>query len=242
MDDTASPSPQEVVGVSDDEIITGNEKYVKGDRNTISGYHCIVIGNENSVSGSNEVRGDGNVVDGPMCKVAGDCNRVCGEEPIVTGDCNTVIGNDAYVRGDNNSVRGDGCEVWGIGNQVIGYENTLNGNPTFDYPGSDDPGYRDEEDDDEEEATPTERAVKRQKTIRVPSEDHEDRTTSNKACVVCLVNEPLCAALPCGHFSFCVTCSRSLVSGEPKRDQASLDVVCPVCRGKVDEFKYMHTC
>ena len=220
----------------DNETITGTEIYVKGNNNTVTGYFCKVTGDSNRVSGSNDVRGNRNIVEGVACVVRGDGNMVSGEEAKVVGDFNTVIGNGADVRGKNNSVRGNDCEVWGVDNDVVGHRNTLNGKPVY--------RYVDEEEEEEEEER--ERSVKRVKTIHIPSADHEDKPASNKACVVCLVNEPLCAALPCGHLAFCVACSRSLVldagTSSKRQDGGGLDVVCPICRTKVDEFKYMHTC
>ena len=50
-------------------------------------------------------------------------------------------------------------------------------------------------------------------------------------CIICQENAPLCAAVPCMHMSYCVSCARSLcctnTNGEQKRRG---DVACAKCR------------
>lgn len=64
-----------------------------------------------------------------------------------------------------------------------------------------------------------------------------------KRCIICLENEARCIALPCGHFNFCVNCSRTMVLGTNHLVspvyQHNFDS-CPKCRGVVKEFKLVH--
>ena len=49
-------------------------------------------------------------------------------------------------------------------------------------------------------------------------------STIDNKCVVCLVNEPVMALLPCGHRCVCASCGPSLST-------------CPLCRQDVQEIK-----
>ena len=63
------------------------------------------------------------------------------------------------------------------------------------------------------------------KIIKIPDECHlrsdselEDGVTTG-SCVICLHNKAICVALPCGHLSYCVECSRRMCTDlqGPKR-------------------------
>lgn len=242
--------------------IVGSNRRIDGDYNNIVGSNCTIVGCNNNITGSNnEINGNGNKILGSNSTVFGHGNDVTGSNQIVRGDRNKVIGSNCKTWGSNNTIEGSNNQLNGrnVPNSTRGTAiiNNSSSNRNFSAVGSgniviydgvfipsddDNHGYRREEtdsSDSSEEEDSSEDVLpqpKRQKTINIPSESHEDKPAANpeKTCIVCLVNEPVCAALPCGHMNFCVGCSRvmGLKTGS--------DTKCPNCRGKVEEFKYMH--
>lgn len=53
-----------------------------------------------------------------------------------------------------------------------------------------------------------------------------DRATDDetRACVICITNEKQCAAVPCGHLMYCISCAT-------KRQETK----CPMCRKKIKD-------
>ena len=81
-------------------------------------------------------------------------------------------------------------------------------------------------------------------TIKIPDECHlrSDTELENGvagSCVICLHNIAICVALPCGHLSYCVECSRRMCTSNhgPK---AVGEVTCAHCRDEIQELKRVY--
>lgn len=81
-------------------------------------------------------------------------------------------------------------------------------------------------------------------TIIVPDESHlrsdmKFVDTSNGICVICLENKAICAALPCGHLSYCVDCSRRMCT-DNHGERIIGEVNCAHCRHEIHELKRIY--
>jgi hypothetical protein len=181
-----------------------------------------VVGNLNTIRGSKiNSRGNDNNIYGPEAVVDGDGNTVMGPKARITGNHNHYSGKGGVIDGDYNIVRGDKNKVNGRGVDVAGKENTVNGVlfPLL-----------------EEKKGP------KQAEIKVPASDAEDMPAKDPAvtCTICLINEPVCAAMPCGHKKFCIGCSIAWVYGPNHREkrQRTMDhTTCPTCRAEVESYQ-----
>lgn len=86
-------------------------------------------------------------------------------------------------------------------------------------------------------------AVKTPSTEDLRSDVKQDDGIGNDGgtCIICQDNKAICAALPCGHVSYCVQCSRDLCFGPGRgrgRNAKSIgQVKCANCRQNVHEMK-----
>jgi Paired amphipathic helix repeat len=80
--------------------------------------------------------------------------------------------------------------------------------------------------------------------IQGPSLDECKYDTRVPACVICLENAPICAAIPCMHMSYCVHCARKLCFGGSDETPSIVryhgELTCPVCRQDVHAIKRVH--
>ena len=81
-------------------------------------------------------------------------------------------------------------------------------------------------------------------TIKVPDESHlqsdvelVDETAGS--CVICLQNKAICVALPCGHLSYCVECSRHMCTNHNSPKTIG-EVRCAHCRHEIHELKRLY--
>lgn len=163
--------------------------------------------------------------------------------PPIRNNRSNIPNNTRGTAVTNNSSSNRNFSVVGSGNIVI-------------YDGVFIPSDSDDDSDEEEEEetdssnyleegdshgyeNPQPKPKRQKQQVKVPSESHEDKPATNleKTCIICLVNEPVCAALPCGHLNFCVECSRRLAR---ENEDSEEQTTCPTCRAKVEEFKYIH--
>lgn len=70
------------------------------------------------------------------------------------------------------------------------------------------------------------RPLQRRKSPDRPLLEGVDRATDDetRACVICITNEKQCAAVPCGHLMYCISCAT-------KRQETK----CPMCRKKIKD-------
>ncbi len=225
--------------------ITGSNNEINGNGNKIFGSNYKVWGNGNDITGSNQiVRGDRNKVVGSNCRIWGRNNTLEGTNNLRNG--RNVPNNTRDTVVANNSSSNRNFSAVGSGNIVI-YDGV------FIPSDSEDDSDEDEEEEDTdsddyieegdshgyENPDPEPKPKRLKQQVKVPSESHEDKPATNleKTCIICLVNEPVCAALPCGHLNFCVECSRRLAR---ENEDSEEQTTCPTCRAKVEEFKYIH--
>jgi len=73
---------------------------------------------------------------------------------------------------------------------------------------------------------PHARPLPRRKSPDRPLLEGVDRATDDetRACVICITNEKQCAAVPCGHLMYCISCAT-------KRQETK----CPMCRKKIKD-------
>ena len=81
-------------------------------------------------------------------------------------------------------------------------------------------------------------------TIKIPDECHlrSDTELENGlagSCVVCLHNVAICVALPCGHLSYCVECSRRMCTSLHGPKTVG-EVTCAHCRDEIQELKRVY--
>lgn len=231
-------------------------------RHGMSWSDSTLEGNRQQYVGSNlRVRGNYNRVTGSNNYVAGNNNVCVGSNLQVDGKGNTVTGSNCTVRGSNNRVTGTNSSVWGEGNVVQGVNAKNNGVATnpghtsdtgqFQFNGSVFVNGVLMTGNERVMRVPAVREVREVKrareeppgTPRVPEASIKDEPAENpaKACTLCFVNEPNCAALPCRHFQFCVGCARTLVLGPDHATKPEFTGVCkcPTCREPVIEFAHM---
>lgn len=163
-----------------------------------------------------------NKVVGPGAHVNGRYNRVISPRCVVNGDHNYVVTMFGCINGDFNHAICSDSEINGIGNIVVGRNNRINGVLVENSEARSD--VRD---------------------VCVPDASFLERDVlkpnDDDMCMVCYVNRPTCAARPCGHMYFCVSCSRRMILGEAHATdpiRTTFDS-CPACRKPVDEFIYL---
>ena len=107
-------------------------------------------------------------------------------------------GADCIVSGDHNIISGPRCKVFGDHNVMLGANSSAEGNYNK-----------------LEGANSHATGSYNQLPIIAPTEDDLRHDTpqqagSTRGCVICMVNQAICVALPCGHLSYCVQCSRNM--------------------------------
>lgn len=71
------------------------------------------------------------------------------------------------------------------------------------------------------------------KVLNISEKDKDEvEDDADKACIICFANKKRCAAIPCGHFMSCISCTIEL--------EKTHDIVCPTCREPVDFFNIMY--
>lgn len=186
-----------------------------------------------------EWTGDDNFIVGDDAVVFGDGNKILGKRARVKGSHNTGAGDDAKVEGDMNNWKGQGCEMQGFGNK-------LNGQVLVRDP------HQEEEDELQEfyQEVAREQNKKRArpddrlKHIEHPNPkvdlQHDKEATSEASrCCICLMNESICAAMPCMHKSYCVKCALQMTFPDEKPLEVG-HTVCAVCRDVITGIKRVY--
>lgn len=174
------------------------KKHVKVDKPALvnSNNSTIYLDESRVVGRRSSVVGDSNKVEGYKNRVFGLNNIVVGMYCVVVGDDNTVNGDYMVVRGDRNIIRGNHCTVIGEYNELEGKDHTVSG------------GYN-----------RVNGIYVRE--IQFPSDTSDKVAEEGEAtCIVCVENKAVCVFLPCGHFKFCMGCSKKLTT-------------CPECRAEI---------
>ncbi len=225
---------------------TINNGTFRGDYTIIYGNNNDIIGDYNNIYGNNNnIKGDHNMIKGNNNDVNGDYNNVIGNNNDVNGDYNNTIGNNnssnksskplgnnynVIHSGNNNSsnksskplgnnynvIHSDNATIH-INNQSIkNRHNIVNG---YLYSNG---AIVDKSVNDKSE-------TEKRKYLDIKCDEVEDNP--DNACIICLNNKKKCAAIPCGHFMFCISCAIDL-----EKDK----LPCPTCRKNVDFFNIMY--
>lgn len=192
-------------------------------------------------------KGDFTTIYGNNNDIIGDYNNIYGNNNNIKGVHNNIYGNNNNIIGDHNNIKGNNNDVHGHNNNTIGNNNSHkcpktsvnknnvihNGNATINNQSISNRhnivnGYLYSNDAIINNSTNKSETEKR-KCLDIKCDEIEDNP--DNACIICLNNKKKCAAIPCGHFMFCISCAIDI-----EKDK----LPCPTCRKNVDFFNIMY--